>query len=756
MDVTLSAFKEQLRDRYDIDRLVGRGGMADVYLATDRKHGRPVAVKILHSRAGVSVDSARFTREIETAARLQHPNILPVYDSGEAAGCLFFVMPYVEGGSLRRRLEQSKAIPWADALAIVQEVGDALAFAHTRNVVHRDVKPENILFFAGHAVVADFGIAKAISEAEGDRLTLAGYGLGTPEYMSPEQAFGDSSIDARSDVYSLACVLYEMLSGRTPWEGEEPFAALLRKSRESAPTLSGAEAQGLPHHVEQVLQRALERDPAARYADIPEMMSALIDANNRITGLTKVFSSATTGIPSVAVLPFVNLGGDASDEYLCDGLSEELIQALGQRGNTRVVARTSSFRFKGHTGDIRTVGKELAVDSLLEGSVRRQGNRLRISARLIDSHSGFERWSERFDRQFEDVFEVQDEIARSIVMSLQGTLQPNANQMVRAATSDMEAYELFLEARFMWNQRTTASLRRSVELLRKAVAKDPGFAQAHAALADSCVTLALYGDDAPAPLMSQARESAELALRLKAGAAQAHPAFACVRALYDWNWVEAEQHFALATRGAQSSATAFQFYAVNLLVPLRRYAEAHAALARARAIDPLSAAVTLSIGVAFHYENRQEDAIREFQTVLVREPQFGMAYYFLGRAYASLGRFDAALESITRAEGLLGSSLEPMALRAVVLAMTGKMSEANALREQLKKLALTRYVSHVINAEILAAMGRDDDALTILDLAVKDRATDLVWIGSRPAFGRLLNHPRFVAIMQTMRLPMRT
>ncbi|MDQ6612565.1 MAG: hypothetical protein M3Y64_09025 [Gemmatimonadota bacterium] len=573
--------------------------------------------------------------------------------------------------------------------------------------------------------------------------------------MSPEQAFGEGGIDARSDVYSLACVLYEMLSGSTPFAGDQPFAALLRKANASAPTLSLAEAGGLPLHVAHVLQRALERDPAARYADIPEMMSALIDANNCITGLTKVFANATSGMPSVAVLPFVNLGGDASDEYLCDGLSEELIQALGQRGNTRVVARTSSFRFKGHSGDIREIGKELAVDSLLEGSVRRQGKRLRISARLIDSHSGFERWSERFDRQFEDVFEVQDEIARSIVLSLQGTLQPNTNQLVRAATGDMEAYELFLEARFLWNQRTTASLRRSVELLQKAVARDPAFAQAHAALADGCVTLALYGDDKPAPLMTQARDSAELALRLKAGASQAHTALGCVRALYDWNWVEAEQHFALATRGAQTSATAFQWYAMNLLVPLRRFAEAHAALARAHAIDPLSVAVTLSVGVAFHYENRQAEAIREFQTVLVREPQFGMAHYFLGRAFASLGQNDAALDALKRAEGLLGSSVEPMAARAVVLALAERQSEANELREQLKRLALNRYVSHVVNAEILAALGRDDDALAMLDLAVADRATDLVWIGARPAFSRLNSHPRFRALMQTLRIPLR-
>jgi TolB-like protein len=763
MEESLSAFREALRDRYELDRLVGRGGMADVYLATDRRHGRPVAVKILRARAGLSVDAVRFAREIETAARLQHPNILPVYDSGEAGGCLFFVMPFVEGGSLRSRLEEQRTLSWADALSIVREVGDALAFAHTRSVVHRDIKPENILFLAGHAVVADFGIAKAMREPESDRITLAGHGLGTPEYMSPEQAFGEAGIDARSDIYSLACVLHEMLSGAPPWTDDQPFALLMRKTTESPPELRTQELSGIPARVGAVLQRALAREPEERFTSIASMMDALVAARSHQaeTDAPHVAAPAVDRVdrnkadtPSVAVLPFVNLGGDTADEYLCDGLSEELIQALGQVPGIRVVARTSSFRFKGFTGDVRPVGNELGVSALLEGSGRRQGNRLRISARLIDVASGFEKWSERFDRQFADVFDVQDEIARAIVVSLEGTLQPRAGELVQAATGNMTAYDEFLEARFSWNQRTPAALARSVELLQQSLARDPMFVAAHAALAETCVTLAMYGAGAPAALMVQARASAERALALRVGFSPARAALACVHALHDWNWSAAEREFGLAAQRSHASATVFQWWAANLLVPQQRFGEAHAQLARARAIDPLSAAVGVSVGVAYHSAGHHDAALREFEHVLARDPQFGMAHYFLARTWSALGEHAAALEAIVRAETMLGDSIEALAARGVLHATAGQHDEAAAIIARLETMGRERYVSPVAMAELLAADGRDDSALTMLGQGVATRAPDMVWIGARPAFQRLAASPNFRKVVAPVGLPL--
>jgi len=746
MDESFLALRSALQGRYDLDRLIGRGGMANVYLATDLRHGRPVAVKVLRANFGEEGDSERFAREIETAARLQHPNILSVYDSGEANGALFFVMPYVEGETLRGRLDRENALPWTVAVSILREIGDALTYAHGRGVLHRDIKPENILFFAGHAVVADFGIARVMSAA-GQRLTLEGHGIGTPEYMSPEQALGEDEIDERTDVYAFASVAYEMLSGRPPWTGASPLAIMLRKNHEEAPVLQLI-AGSTPSHVPAVLRRGLLRDVQQRYPDIKSLLADLEGDGDTTASIPVATNEYTSVAPSIAVLPFANLGGDASDEYLSDGISEDLIHALAQAGGLRVVARTSSFRFRKSNADVREIGSELKVESVLEGSVRRHGNTLRITARLIDTRTGFERWSERYEREFVDVFVVQDEIARSIVISLEGTLRPRVKQVVVASTNDMQAYELFLEGRFCWNQRTTHALRRSVDLLQRAVERDPSFTAAHAALAEACITLAVYGIDAPAPFMQRARVAAERSLALRAGYTDALVARASVNALHDWAIKDAEADFELAVNAPQATATAFQSYAMNFLVPQRRFEEARAHLARARELDPLSPVVTTSIGVSFHAEGDQIAAIREFRAVLARDPQFGMAHYFLGRAFDAQREYTLALQSLSSAATILGDSIEPLAFRAVVQANAGHAGEAATILADLDARAMTRYVSQVPRAEILAALGQGQSALARLQLSTDERASDLVWVSARPAFHALRDNKTYLAVLK--------
>ena len=754
MDEPFLALKNALKGRYDLDRLIGRGGMANVYLATDKRHGRPVAVKVLRGSLGEGADNERFAREIETAARLQHPNILPVYDSGEANGALFFVMPYVEGETLRQRLEREQILPWTSAISILREVGDALMFAHGRNVIHRDIKPENILFFAGHAVVADFGIAKVLQVAA-NRLTLEGHGVGTPQYMSPEQAFGEANIDARTDVYGLACVAYEMLSGHPPWADESPLAILLRKNHEDPPMLTRAD-EGTPAHVPAVLRRGLARDQAQRYATIANMLAELDPTNTAAftpMATVSVPAKAPPVTPSIAVLPFANLGGDANDEYLSDGLSEELIHGLSQTGGIRVVARTSSFRFKNRAMDVREIGAELKVGTVLEGSVRRQGNRLRITARLIDTENGFEKWSERYEREFTDVFAVQDDIARSIVASLEGTLRTGLHTVIAASTNDMQAYELFLEGRYCWNQRTTPSLRRSVNLLQRAVERDPSFAAAHAALAEACITLAVYGIEAPAPYMQQARIAADRSLELRDGYTDALVARASVSALHDWSMATAEADFSLAVSAARATATAFQSYAMNLLVPQNRFAEARTALERANELDPLSPVISTSIGVSYLAEGSFSTAVQRFSKVIERDPQFGMSHYFLGRALDAQDEYASALLSLSQSLPLLGDSVEPVAFRGVVLANAGKAAEARAVLADLDTRANTRYVSQVPRAEILAALGDNDLAITRLESAADEHATDLMWIGVRPAFAGLRTDVRFRKLAARIGVP---
>ncbi|MGV3709641.1 MAG: FlgO family outer membrane protein [Gemmatimonas sp.] len=754
MDESFIALRAALKDRYELDRMIGRGGMANVYLATDLRHGRPVAVKVLRASFGDPGDTERFSREIETAARLQHPNILPVYDSGEANGAMFFVMPFVEGDTLRRRLDREKILAWPVAMTILREVADALSFAHSRNVIHRDIKPENILFFAGHAVVADFGIAK-VMQAAGNRLTLEGHGVGTPEYMSPGQGFGEMNIDARTDVYAFSCIAYEMLGGEPPWSDQSPLSILLRKNHEDAPVLRIVD-ESVPAHVPGVLKRGLAREQSHRYPDIASLMSELDITTGMISAVvrsTPVAAPVIPEMPSIAVLPFANLSGDVSDEYLSDGISEELIHGLSQAGGIRVVARTSSFRFRNSTADVRDIGKELKVETILEGSVRRQANRLRITARLIDTSNGFEKWSERFEREFTDVFQVQDEIARSIVASLEGTLRPSLHIMIAASTTDMHAYELFLEGRYCWNQRTTPALRRSIELLQRAVQRDPLFAAAHAALAEACVTLAVYGVEAPAGYLLRARSAAERSLELRAGYTDALVARGSVSMLLDWAKNAAEADFASAVNSPMATASAFQSYAMNLLVPQHRFSEARAALNKAKELDPLSPVVASSFAVTFLAQGAYDVAIESLQKVFERDPQFGMAHYFMARVLDGQGKHEQALESIAQSLPLLGDSVEPIAFRAVVYANAGAQQQAREILADLDARANDQYISQVMRAEILAALGDKDAAITRLQNAAEERAADLMWIGIRPAFRSLRKDPRFRHIAARIGVP---
>jgi len=440
-----------LADRYALERELGRGGMATVYLARDLKHGRPVAIKVLRPEIASALGPERFLREIEVAARLTHPHILPLHDSGEAVGFLYYVMPFVEGDSLRDRLEREEQLPLEEALQVTREIADALSYAHSRDVVHRDVKPENILFQAGHAVVSDFGIARAITAAASGTLTEAGIPIGTPGYMSPEQALAKRHLDGRSDIYSLGCVLYEMLAGEPPFTGPTAQAVLARHSLDPVPPLRTVR-QAVPLAIEQAVMKALEKVPADRFATASEFADAL--RTPRASG-----PAPTAAIPkSIVVLPFANLSPDPDNEYFSDGITEEIINALSQLPGLHVAARTSSFAFKGKSAGIAEVGARLKVATVLEGSVRKAGSRVRITAQLVNVADGYHLWSERYDRELDDIFAIQDAIARTIAHRLEVALAgPAGDMLVTPPTESLAAYQLYLKARYFWNQRGSAS-----------------------------------------------------------------------------------------------------------------------------------------------------------------------------------------------------------------------------------------------------------------------------------------------------------
>ena len=736
--------------RYVIERPIGSGGMAYVYRASDVKLARAVAVKLLKPETATGVGAERFLREIRIAAQLQHPNILPVYDSGNADGVIFYVMPYVEGDTLRSRLRREGVLELEEALRITREIGDALAFAHGRGIVHRDVKPENVLFSSRHAMVADFGIACALDAAGAERLTQTGFGLGTPDYMSPEQALGERATDSRSDIYSLACVLYEMLAGTPPFSGSTVMAMLMRKMSEPAPRVSSSGAIAIPGHIEEAIARALSREPDSRHSSVEEFLRALGDGERSSTPV-RVGAPRPASTPSIAVLPLANHNADAENEFLSDGITEELIHALAKLDGLRVVARTSAFAFKGRTEDVRAIGRQLQVGTVLEGSLRRSGNRLRITVQLIDVATGFERWTERYDRALTDVFDVQDEIARSIVDALRLRLLTPEASLVESRTNNVAAYERYLEARYEWNRRTSAGLGRSLILLKEALELDSGFVPALAALAELHVTRAIYGYAAPDVEMPSARQAAERALARDPRHEGALSARACVLALFDWKWPEAEADFRTAIESNRQMPTPAQWYATNFLVPLGRFSEGREQLARARELDPLSPVVALSEGVTRYYERDFEEAIARLGAIVEGDPRFGMAHYFLGCARREIGDDAAALTHLRDAAGLMGESAEVTAALGVTLVRLDERRAREALAS-LEQRARGGYVSPVLLAQVHTALGEYERALDALDAAWRVRATDLAWIAVRPVFDPLRGESRFARVLEGMRL----
>ena len=432
----LTRLRADVADRYAIERELGRGGMATVYLAQDLKHHRQVAIKVLKPEIAAALGPERFLREIETTARLSHPHILPLHDSGEANGVLYYVMPFVEGESLRCRLDREKQLPLEDALGIAREVADALSYAHSRDVVHRDIKPENILLEAGHAVVSDFGIARAVSVASGDRLTETGLVAGTPAYMSPEQAMGEPTLGPRTDIYSLACVLYELLAGEPPYTGPTAQAIVAKRLGDPVPRVRRVR-DTVPVAVEEALVKALARVPADRFPSAFAFLEALTTPD-----------AARASRRSIAVLPFANLSSDPENEYFADGITEDVIAQLSKIGALKVISRTSVIQFKKREQSLREIGERLGVGALLEGSVRRAGNRVRVVAQLIDAETDRHVWAETYDRQLTDIFAIQSDVALQIATALEAELTPDERARIgKHSAGDLEAYHLYLRGR---------------------------------------------------------------------------------------------------------------------------------------------------------------------------------------------------------------------------------------------------------------------------------------------------------------------
>ena len=741
-----------LHHQYVLQREIGHGGMAVVYLARDLKHDRDVALKVLHPHLAEVLGRERFLREIRVAARLHHPHLLPLYDSGEADGSLYYVVSYVSGGSLRDCLCRDSRVALPTALQLVREAADALDYAHRRNVVHRDIKPENILLDEGHAVVADFGIARAISEAADTQLTQAGLLVGTPAYMSPEQV-AEEAIDGRSDLYGLACVLFELLTGEPPFAGATPIVVLARRLSEPAPRLS---ERGLsaPPRLEEAVARALARHPDDRFSTAGEFAQQLAAVANEITEpqVTPRGLRATPRSVGLAVLPFVNLSPDPESEYFSDGMTEELISALTKLKGLRVTARTSAFAFKGKDVDVQEIGQKLNVGAVLEGSIRRAGDRLRITAQLVNSADGYYMWSETYDRGMADIFAVQDELARAITAHLRLQLTSENQPPAAPATENVDAYTEYLQGLHETNRYTVEGYRKGIEFFQAALLRDPRYALPHAGIARCYAMLGFdwYAGMAAREAMPLAKASALRALQLDDSLAEGHLAMGYVRMLFEWDWVGAEVSFRRAIELNPGLAMAYQWLSL-LLSSRNRHQESLESIQRARELDPLSLIINQNLGRAYHLAGQYEQAIEHYQRTLTLEPGFFTTHAMLGESLVLLRRYDEALAVLQTAKEIVGPRPLILTEQAFLLGRMGRVEECRRVLDQLVELSHQGHVPLYLLAVAYYAVGDDGTAFDLLERAFDERSTMVPWIGTHFWWGNAGSHPRFIRLADQLK-----
>jgi serine/threonine protein kinase/Flp pilus assembly protein TadD len=711
--------REALSGSYTIDRELGRGGMATVYLAQDAKHDRVVALKVLHPDLAASLGPERFLREIKLAARLNHPHILPLFDSGEADGFLYYVMPYVEGESLREKLDREQQLAVEEAVHHGRAIASALDYAHRQGIVHRDIKPENVMLYEGEAMVMDFGIAKAVA-AGSDTLTQTGMMVGTPAYVSPEQAAGETNLDGKSDQYSLACVVYEMITGERPFSGATPQAVMAKRFSESPKPLRAIRS-AVPESVEKAVSRALSTDGSGRYATTAQFGQALASGSvTTPTNTSTVPVSQVSHAKSVAVLPFANLSADPDSEYFTDGMADEIINALSKIQSLRVASRTSSFAFKGKSEDIGEIGRKLKVSTVLEGSMRKMGNKLRITAQLINAADGYQLWSERYDREMEDVFAIQDDISQAIVKALKLILsEGEKKQIEKARAVNVQAYDYYLRGRqYYYIHRK--SLEYARQMFNRAAETDPEYARAHAGIADTCSLLYMYYDAREFNL-KQADFASAKALELEPDLAEAHVA-----------------------RGLAVSLS-------------KRFAEAESEFETAMKLDPKLFEAAYWYGRALEAEGRFAEAAKMYERAQTLRPEDYQAPSFLAQAYRAQGMMEESNAADRRAIKLMLERLElnPSDARAANLLAATYATQGET--EKAVDFAERSIAIDPDDAMLLynlcctyALLGRNDDAIGCLERAVDKGFGHREWIDHDPDLNQLRGSPRFESIMRAM------
>jgi eukaryotic-like serine/threonine-protein kinase len=767
--------------RYTIERELGRGGMATVYLARDLKHDRLVAIKVLRAELAHVLGPERFLREVQIATHLQHPHILQVFDSGVEAPtggadqCLWYAMPFIDGESLRERVNRERQLPVDEAVRIAGEVAEALSCAHAKGVIHRDIKPENILLLEGHAIVADFGIARALDSTASGRLTETGLALGTPTYMSPEQAAAEASVDGRSDIYALGCVLYEMLAGQPPFTGSTAQSIRARHAVDPVPSIRTVRSNVAPA-LEGVIRRALNKVPADRFASAEEFAAALKGGHlpraawryppklllggavTAATGLIvlAIIHGAARGSPeatraatikSLAVLPFSNLTGDTAQVYLAQGLTDQLVTSLAQLGALRVM------NLNGTKEVTAQLLEKLDLDAILAGSLQRAGSTVHITVQLSSATTKQALWAHSYEGQLSGILDLQAEVARSVASEIGASITPQESAKLTADRPAVSpaAYEAYVRGSYFQQKVTRADLHKAIVYFQQAIDADPAYAAAWAELAACYNSLGYYGIESPAAAFPHARAADLRAMELDSALAEAHGALAYNRFFYGWDFVGAEREFRRALELDPKWAGGHAGYGL-FLTAMNRIDEAITELKRAQELNPLSPINNAAIARPYYNARRYAEAIAQSRKTLELDSTFHRAHYWLGLSYEQLSRPADAIRELENSVRHSPISLYQGAL-GHAYAVAGQRTKALGVLKELQARSDTMYVSPFDIATIYAGLRDRTKTFTYLEKAYQERGPYLVYLAMDPHFDALHGDPRFRDLVHRIGLP---
>ncbi len=806
--------QQLLGSTYTIERELGGGGMSRVFIATETALGRKVVVKVLPPEVAAGVKVERFKREIQFLARLHHPHIVPLLAAGGDGVLSYYVMPFMQGESLRARLLRRGILPTGEAVRTLREVASALSFAHQNAIVHRDIKPDNVLLVSGSAMVSDFGVAKALSVSTGDgdpnALTSLGVALGTPSYIAPEQATADPTTDHRADLYSFGAMAYELLSGKTPFSAKTPTAMLaahiseqptplITRRPDVPPALASLVMQCLeksadrrPQTADEIMKMldevVLTRDDARTPTDerdsynapvvepiqtrqvvqqgrssstkrnVTIAVAAVIVVMGAIIGRTlagRRSHATSTDVPpaapaakSIAVLPLANVNADPANEYLSDGLSDEIMGALGKVPGLRVASRTSAFAFKGKTLDAREIGKRLNVTTLLEGSMRRDGDQLRVNVQLTNVADNLALWTGKYRLRMKDVFSVQDSISEAIVAALVGKLSgEDSARMTRKGTEQVDAYDLYLKGRFFVNKNAEPDIRTGLGYYDQALALDPKFARASAGVAYGWIALA---DDyvAPKDAYPRAKNAALTALRLDSTLADAEAALGAVSLWYDWNAKAAARELTGAMRLDSTDVYPYRYYG-NLLKATGRFDSALAVIQRAQVLEPLSAGRANSVALMYITLGRYDDAIAQAKRALEIDASYADAHLAIGNALLAKGKPSLAVVELSRAPKMGNRMRSGVAMAEAAL---GHRDRALGIVHNLETESQQHYIGPENIAAVYVALGDKDSAFTWLEKAYQARSAYMALLRSDRRWDPIRGDPRFAALVKKVGL----